>query len=487
MVDEPQHVCNVVAGQRRKASSGGWLERESPIHGGCIAVLPDSTATDVDEAVAAAKRSWRAWADLGPVARGTLLRAVAERLVALEGEIVQAVRTETGKPAADARGELWAAIEFSYFMASEGRRLYGRTIPSAVVGKRVATERVPIGVAGLIVAANTPLPNYTWKVMPALVCGNTLVLKPSEHTPLSADLFLRAVREAGVPDGVVNLVHGRGDVAGRAIVAHPDVDLVSFTGGTDVGREVAVGAARRLAKVCLELGGRNPLVVCDDADLDRAAEVAAASAFSNAGQRCASGSRVIVDQAVQDDFMERLLDHGRALVVGGGEDADIGPVVSRASLERIEALVDKAVGNGAVLRLGGRRLDDEGRAAGCFMAPTVLELPAGSAEPIAEEIFGPVATVLPVNGFEAALDAACDTPYGLTAAIHTSDMDRARNFVDRVQAGMVSVNGPTFGSEPHMPFGGFRASGNGYREGGTEVLDFYSDWKAVATWGHPTG
>lgn len=485
MVDEPQYVWNVIAGESRKASGDGWLERESPVHGNCIALLPDSTATDVDEAVAVARRRWRDWAELGPVSRGALLRSVAERLTALEDEIVQAVRTETGKPVADARGELGAAIEFSYFMASEGRRLYGRTIPSGVEGKRVATERVPIGVAGLIVAANTPMPNYTWKVMPALVCGNTVVLKPSEHTPLSADLFMRALREAGVPDGVVNLVHGRGDVTGRAIVVHPDVDLVSFTGGTATGREVAAGAGGRLAKVCLELGGRNPLVVCDDADLARAAEVAAASAFSNAGQRCASGSRVIVDQAVHDEFLERLVDLARALVVGGAEDADIGPVVSRASLQRIEQLVEKAVSNGAVLRLGGRRMDDEDRAAGCFMAPTVLELPAGGEEPIDDEIFGPVATVLPVDGFDAALDAAGKTPFGLTAAIHTTDMDRARAFVDRVQAGMVSINGPTYGSEPHMPFGGFRASGNGYREGGTEVLDFYSDWKAVATWGRP--
>lgn len=475
-------ALNIIDGKAVPAHDGATFERRSPLDGRLVATVPRSRSADIDDAVAAAKAAWRPWSQRSAVERGDLLRRFAMVLENSAEDLIAAVRAETGKPRRDLQGELGAAQELAYFMASEGRRLYGRTMPSSVPGKHVSTERTPIGVAGLIVAANTPLPNYAWKVLPALLCGNSVVLKPSEHTPLSAQLFVEALHSAGVPEGVVNLVHGLGSEAGRELVDHGDVDLVSFTGGTEVGRDIARRAGGRLAKTCLELGGKNPLVVCDDADLDRAARAAVVSAFSNAGQRCAAGSRIIVDEKVLDAFLDRFLTLVDNLVVGSGDDADLGPVISEAQMEGILDRVGAARDAGAQLLTGGERLTDAPRASGNYVAPTVLLAARGGDDPIAMEVFGPVTCIHVVSGFEEALTKADATDYGLTAAVHTKDMDRARTFVDYIQAGMVAINGPTYGSEPHTPFGGFRASGNGFRECGTEVLDFYSDWKAVNTW-----
>jgi acyl-CoA reductase-like NAD-dependent aldehyde dehydrogenase len=485
MPEQPPLTLNAIDGCALPAKDGATFERRSPVDDSVVAVVAASGPADVDAAVTAARAAWRPWSQQLVTARGEVLRAIAEELRARGDELVAAVRTETGKPEKDARGELGAAIELAYFMSSEGRRFYGRTTTSGVPGKHVAIERAPVGVAGLIVAANTPLPNYAWKVFPALLCGNAVVLKPSEHTPLSAALFVEVLHAAGVPSGVVNLVHGLGPVAGTALVDHERVDLVSYTGGTEVGREIARRAGGRLAKTCLELGGKNPLVVCDDADLAAAAKAAVASAFSNAGQRCAAGSRLIVDQRVREEFLVHLLPMIAALRVDGEPDADLGPVVSKPQLERIVASVEQAVGAGAEVLAGGGPVQDAPWDKGAFMQPTLLAVPQGAPDPLPFEVFGPVTCLETVSDFEAALVKADDTAYGLTAAVHTRDMTRARRFVEYVQAGMVSVNGPTYGSEMNAPFGGFRASGNGYRECGTEVLDFYSEWKAVNTWTDP--
>lgn len=479
------HASNLIAGKAVDAQSEATFERLSPLDGSKVAVVPRSGAADVQAAVAAAKAAWRPWSRRGVVERADLLRRFAMVMEERAEDLHAAVRAETGKPRRDVEGEFGAAQEFAYFMASEGRRFYGRTIPSAIPGKHVFTERVPVGVAALVVAANTPLPNYAWKLFPALLCGNSVVLKPSEHTPLSAQIFVEGLHSAGIPGSVVNLVHGLGAEAGRALVDHADVELVSFTGGTEVGRGIAERAGSRLAKTCLELGGKNPLVVCDDADLDLAAKSAVASAFSNAGQRCAAGSRIIIDESVLDGFLDRFLGLVGDLVVGSGEDADLGPVVSLPQLERILERVTQAQTAGAKLLAGGERLVGPDHSSGSYLSPTVLLAERGTRDPMAMEVFGPVTCIHVVAGFEEALARADDTSFGLTAAVHTKDMDRARAFVDHVQAGMVAINGPTYGSEPHTPFGGFRSSGNGYREGGTEVLDFYSDWKAVNTWTSP--
>jgi aldehyde dehydrogenase (NAD+) len=323
-------------------------------------------------------------------------------------------------------------------------------------------------VAALIMSFNTPLPNVAWKAFPAIFCGNAAVVKPSEHTPASASFFARLALEAGVPEGVLNVVHGLGAEAGAPLVAHHDVDLVSFTGSAATGRSINEAAAGRLAKTCLELGGKNALVVCDDADLDGAVGWALASAFSNAGQRCASASRIVVLDAGYEDFRWRLL--------AGVAVLEPQPVISRESMERIVEAVAKAVEDGALLLAGGTRLDRPG----WFVAPTVLEGVAAGADVSRTELFGPVTVLYRARDLDEAIALVNDSPYGLTAAVHTASVHRAMRFADRVQAGVVVVNAGTHGSEPHVGFGGVKDSGTGWREAGIEALDVYSDAKVVS-------
>jgi alpha-ketoglutaric semialdehyde dehydrogenase len=470
-------ASNIVDGARQPGGAAADT-RLSPVDGRVLGTYPLSSRAHVEAAVASARKAYREWARRTVVERGAIVRSATRALEDHADELIDLVCAETGKPRRDSAGELSGAVEMGYFIAGEGRRFYGRTTTSGIPHKSVSLVRSPIGVAGLIVAANTPLPNYAWKVFPALLCGNAVVLKPSEHTPFSATRFVELLLEAGVPDGVVNLVHGHGPETGQALV-ESDVDLVSFTGSDAVGRSIAGSAGARLIKTCLELGGKNPLVVCDDADLGGAINAATMSAFSNAGQRCAAASRIIVMDAVYDEFRAGLVERARRLVVGSGPTDDLGPVVSRGQLDRMIEAVSAALSAGATLLCGGEQLTGDGYDGGNYLAPTLLEVTPG--DPLANrELFGPVACLYRVRTFDEAVALADDTAYGLTAAIWTSNTDRAAVFVEEIQAGMVAVNGPTYGSEPHMPFGGFRQSGNGYREAGTEVLDVYSEWKSVA-------
>jgi alpha-ketoglutaric semialdehyde dehydrogenase len=398
---------------------------------------------------------------LTPVERGRLLRELALALRARREELADAVVEETGKSRDLALGEADAAIEMGFFVAGEGRRLYGRTTTSAMPNRTVMATRRPVGVAALVVSFNTPLPNYAWKVFPAVFCGNAAVLKPSEHTPLSASLFGELCQKF-LPPGVLNVVHGLGPEAGAPLVEHEDVDLVSFTGSAATGRWINERAGRRLAKVCLELGGKNALVVCDDADLDRAVEWSLASAFSNAGQRCAAASRLVVFDAVYDEFREALVD--------GARGYETGPLISEESLARILGLLD-----GAQVATGGGRLDRPG----WWLAPTVLENVPADADLSCRELFGPVTILYRVRDLDEAIELVNDSPYGLTSAIHTANLHRAMRFADAVQAGVVVVNGGTHGSEPHMGFGGVKQSGTGWREAGIEALDVYTEWKYI--------
>jgi aldehyde dehydrogenase (NAD+) len=469
-------IHNVIAGQEVAAAAGETLEKLAPATGERLSLVARSRAADVDAAVSAAVAAQPAWAATTPVARGAVLRRIAQLLERDAEAISQIVAAETGKPLRDARGETGGAVEQGYFMAGEGRRLYGRTLTSGVRDRHPMTIRQPVGVAGLIIAANTPLPNVAWKVFPALVCGNAAVLKASEDTPESALAFARLAAEAGLPDGVLNVVQGLGPEAGQPLVEDPRVALVSFTGSTAVGRMIARVAGERLAKVCLELGGKNPLVVCDDADLELAADTAALSAYSNAGQRCAAGSRIIVFDGVYDAFRELLLERTNALRVGSGDEDDLGPVINERQLSNMLEKVAAARDAGATILAGGERLRGGPYANGFYMAPTLVE---GSDDLSATELFGPITTLHRVAGFEEALALANSTPYGLTGAIWTASVHRGQEFVQRVRSGVASVNGPTYGSEPHWPFGGVGDSGTGWREPGTEALDVYSDWKTV--------
>jgi alpha-ketoglutaric semialdehyde dehydrogenase len=472
---EVRTVGNVIGGEERAASAGGTFEKIAPATGEPISLVARSSAEDVAAAVAAAEAAQPGWAARTVEERGRILRRIAQLLERDREQVAAVVSAETGKSPKDARGETDGAIELGYFIAGEGRRFYGKTMPSATPNRSAMTIRQPLGVAGLIIAANTPIANVAWKVFPALLCGNAAVLKASEDSPETANVFARLAAEAGVPDGVLNVVHGFGEEAGQPLVEDPRVAIVSFTGSTAVGRLIARIAGERLAKVCLELGGKNPLVVCDDANLERAAEAAALSAFSNAGQRCAAGSRLIAFDAVYERFRDLLLERAHAQKVGPDDEHDFGPVINERQLEHMLDAVERAKAAGATVLAGGERLDRPG----FYMAPTIVEGAGADSDISRTELFGPITTLHRVDGFEEALAAANASPYGLTAAIWTASIHRGQEFVRRVVAGGVQVNGPTYGFEPHVPFGGQRDSGTGWREPGTEALDVYSDWKTV--------
>ena len=474
MHDFPYELTNWIGGSATPESASHFT-KHNPATGGPICRVIRSGEDEVNAAVDAARQAFAGWSSTTPVRRGEILHAICMGLREQRERVARVVALETGKNTKSALGETDAAIALGLFFAGEGQRLYGRTTTSGTPCKSAMTIRRPIGIAGLIIAANTPIANVAWKVFPALICGNAAVLKAAEDTPATAWVFAEIAQAAGLPTGVLNVIQGIGPEAGRALVAHPAVDVISFTGSTRAGREIAEAAGRRLARVSLELGGKNPLIVCDDADLDNAAHWIIQSAFSNAGQRCAAAGRVICFSSVYEPLKAKLLARAAALKVGPTDADDYGPVVNERQLTNILAAIDGARARGATVLCGGTRLGE----AGYYIAPTFIE----GADPHDEistcELFGPVACLYRVPDFAAALAMANDSPYGLTACIHTRSIHRAQEFIDRVQAGVVVVNAGTFGSEPHMPFGGMKQSGNGSREPGTEALDVYSTLKDV--------
>jgi aldehyde dehydrogenase (NAD+) len=450
----------------------------NPHDGGEIALLALADATVVGRAFAAAHAAQQAWAARPAVKRGEILFRACTLLEERAEDLSRIVAEEAGKPLKDARGETGGAIQCGRFFAGEGQRLFGRTMPSNTANKYAMTIRQPCGVAALITAANTPAPNFAWKVFPALICGNAVVLKPAEDTPLSADWMARVLVEAGVPAGALNVVQGLGAEIGSLLVEHDGADVISFTGSTRVGREIAEKAGAKLKKVSLELGGKNAFVVCNDADLDKAAKWAALSAFSNAGQRCAAGSRFIVFDAVYDAFVRKFVAAAKAQRLGVGEDCDFGPVISERHLTHMLDAIDRAQAAGARVLTGGKRVGGA-LAKGFYLEPTIVEGASPGDDLSVLELFGPIAALYRAKDFAEALQLANDSPYGLTACIHTRSIDQAWSFVQAVEAGVAVVNAGTFGSEPHMPFGGRKASGNGTREPGTEALDVYSELKDI--------
>jgi aldehyde dehydrogenase (NAD+) len=475
----PKTILNWIDGEECEAISGDTFGKLSPVSGKELGKVARSRVEDVQKAIQVARRAQPAWADATPVYRGDLLYDIAQAMRKYQEEIASIVSLETGMSFKQALGETGGAIAQGEFMAGEGRRLYGRTTTSAVPNKYAMVIRHPLGVAGLIIAANTPIANVAWKVFPALICGNAAVLKAAEDTPATAWIVGRIAKEVGLPPGVLNIIQGYGEEAGAPLVASPEVDVISFTGSTEVGRQIAEVAARRLAKVSLELGGKNPLVVCDDADLENAANWVLLSAFSNAGQRCASGSRIIIFDSIYEKFRKMLVAQTEKLKVGPGDDDDFGPVINEVQLTNMLSAIEQAREKGAIVLTGGHRLTDPAHVDGFYIAPTILENVDPQDEVSTKEIFGPITCLYRVKDFAEALSLANDSPYGLTACIHTRSIHRAIEFTQKIQAGVAMVNGGTYGSEPHMPFGGLKQSGNGTREPGTEALDVYSDLKNI--------
>jgi len=474
------HIPNWINGGVAQPSGNTWLDKFNPHNGELLSRVADSNEDDVQNAILAAYEAFPLWAEWTPVKRGQILADLVEGMKRRRDELADCIAVETAKPPADAKGEVGGAILQGEYFAGEGMRLYGRSLTSGMVGKYSHTVRQPHGVAGLIVPANTPIANIAWKVFPALICGNTVVLKAAEDAPHIALLIGQLAKEAGLPDGVLNVVQGSGQRAGAALVTDCRTAVISFTGSTEVGRWIAETAGKRLARVSLELGGKNPFVVCDDADLEQAVHWASLSTFSNAGQRCAASSRIFVFRRVYEEFRNRFITKAKSLKLGVNAGCDLGPVISLRQQQSILRAIENAKAEGGVILCGGGSPSEAVLAKGYYILPTVLEGLKPKAEMSCREIFGPVATLHSVENLNEALNLANESNYGLTAAIHTRSVDRAMWFAQRVRAGVVNINLGTHGSEPHMPFGGFGASGNGTREPGIEALDVYSEIKNIS-------
>lgn len=455
------------------------FDKRCPIDDRVIAAVERGGAADVARAIAAAQSASDAWSRLPAPRRGEVLARAARLLREREREFGETVRLETGKPWKNAVAEVASSADLADFMAGEGSRFYGKTMTTPIDHRAVHTVRSPIGICAGIMPFNSPLAGIAWKTFPALLCGNAIVVKSHELTPYTAVQVGHLLRDAGLPAGLYSAVQGYGPEVGAPLVQDTRVGLVSFTGSAATGKLVQKMVSERavLGKVCLELGGKNPLVVCDDADLALAVEHATASAFIDAGQRCAAGSRLLVFDGVYDAFRERLIERIRAVKVGSGPDDECGPVVTRANLDRLIATIDRAQGRGARVLAGGGRV--EALAPGYYLQPTLIENVAPDDELSQHELFGPVTCLYRVRDFTHAVELANSTSFGLTGAIHTRNLHRVQEFIRCYHGGLVSVNGPTYGAGPHMPFGGVKNSGNGFREPGTEALDVYTEWKTV--------
>lgn len=475
----PTFVPHWIADAEVPSLSGASFDKRCPIDDRVVAQVARGGAAEVAHALSSAAGAAEAWAQTPAPRRGAILGRAAQLLREREQEFGEIVQVETGKPWKNAVAEVASSADLAIFMEGEGSRFYGKTMPSPIPNRTVQTVRSPIGVCAAIMPFNSPLAGVAWKVFPALLCGNAVVVKSHELTPHTAVAFGRLLKDAGLPVGLYSAVQGSGPDAGAPLVQDNRVGVVSFTGSSATGKLIQKMVSERsvLAKVCLELGGKNPFVVCDDADLELAADLAVASAFIDAGQRCASGSRLIVFDSVYDAFRKALLDRVARVRVGSGPEDECGPVISRASLDRLVAQVAGAVSRGATLLAGGSAV--AALAPGYYMAPTVLEGAKPSDDVSQHELFGPVTCLYRCRDFDDAVRLANGTTYGLTGAIHTSSHHRAQAFVARYRGGLVSVNGATFGAGPHMPFGGVKNSGNGFREPGTESLDVYTELKTV--------
>lgn len=446
-----------------------------------VGLFPTSSAEDIDIAIKSAKEALPLWNELPSPQRGELIYKAGELLLANQERLAKVIVREMGKTMTESMGDIKSSADVAYFMAGEGRRMYGQTTYSALEKRWALTKRVPVGVCGLITAWNAPMAIITWKLFPALICGNTVVLKPSEDTPLTAHLFGELIKEAGIPDGVVNIVYGTGVETGKALVKSKDIDLISFTGSTKVGKMIAEQCGRQLKGCSLELGGKNGLIVMNDANLDAASKAVASGAFSTAGQRCASTSRVFVHEDVHDEFMNKLLAETKNMKVGPGSDPEtnVCPIINKRQYDSILSYIEGAKKDGAKLLCGGSALTDGEFSKGNFIEPTIFEDVDINSKLAQEEIFGPVLAVFKITNIKNAIEMINSVEYGLTASIYTSNVDIAMHALDKLEAGCCYVNAPTFGSEPHMPFGGVKQSGIGTREPGTQAIDVFSEWKTI--------
>jgi acyl-CoA reductase-like NAD-dependent aldehyde dehydrogenase len=473
---------NLIDGTWTPSSSGETFENRNPANrDDLIGLFQRSTAADVAQALDAARRAYSRWR-LVPAPRRAEILFRAAQLIADRKEMLACDMTrEMGKVLDETRGDVQEAIDMTFFMAGEGRRQYGQTVPSELRDKFAMSVRQPLGVCAIITPWNFPMAIPSWKIIPALVCGNTVVFKPATLTPLSAINFVKILEEAGVPNGVVNLVTGGGDEVGTALTTADEVRVVSFTGSTDVGRDVSLKAAPTFKKVHLEMGGKNVVMIMDDANLELAVEGCLWGGFGTTGQRCTAASRVVVHEKVYREFLDRFVARARTLRVGDGRDpsTDMGPSVSQGQLDTVVKYVEIGRTEGARLVCGGHALTGGAHAKGFFHEPTIFADVSPDMRIAQEEIFGPVVSVIRCRSLEEAVEIGNGVEYGLSASIYTQDVNRAFTAMRDVYTGIFYVNAPTIGAEVHLPFGGTKATGNGHREAGTAALDVFSEWKSV--------
>lgn len=473
---------NLIAGRLVEPVSGEYFENLNPADkNDCIGLFAKSGAEDIEQAVVAALRAFPIWSQMPAPQRGELIFKVAQLLLRDQERLARVIVREMGKTMPEALGDIKSSADVAYFMAGEGRRMYGQTTFSTHKKRWALTKRLPIGVCGLITAWNAPMAIITWKLFPAIICGNTVVLKPSEDAPLTAYLLGELLKEAGFAEGVVNIVYGQDPLTGEALVRHKDVKLISFTGSTRVGEIISEECGKQLKRCSLELGGKNGLIVMDDANLEKAAKACAKGAFSTAGQRCASTSRVFVHQKIYDAFMERLMSETKKMKVGPGNESEtvICPIINQRQFKNIMAYIEQAKNSGAKLLYGGSTLTEGKFAAGHYITPTIFADVDINSRLAQEEIFGPVLAVFKISSLDQAIEQVNATGYGLTASIFTCNVNSAMLALEKINVGCCYVNAPTFGSEPHLPFGGVKHSGIGTREPGTQAIDVFSEWKTI--------
>ncbi len=472
---------NFIGGRWVPAKSGRTFPDRNPANqDDVIGEFPSSGPEDVDAAVQAAKKAFPAWRKVPAPRRGELLFRTGEILTRRKEEIARAMTREMGKVLKEARGDVQEGIDTAWVHGGEGRRLHGYSAPSELPNKAGWTVRAPIGVAGLITPWNFPLAIPTWKSFPALVSGNTVVLKPASDTPHCSHLLVECLIEAGIPPGVVNLVHGGGGTVGTALVRHPDARVISFTGSSEVGREISAVAGRMLKRVSLELGGKNAQIVMDDADLDLALEGVLWGAFGTTGQRCTATSRLIVHRKVHDELVGRVVARAKKLRLGDGLDEknEVGPLINRERVRAVQEYVEIGKKE-AKLLCGGAPAGEGALKKGCFYRPTVFDGVKPAARIAREEIFGPVLSVLTVGSLDEAIACLNDVEYGLSSSIYTRDVNAAFVAMEELDTGIVYVNAPTIGAECHFPFGGTKSTGNGHREGGHPIYEVFTEWKTI--------
>jgi acyl-CoA reductase-like NAD-dependent aldehyde dehydrogenase len=473
---------NFIDGEWVEASTGQTFEDRNPADTrDVVGIFQRSGKADVDAAVAAAKRAFAKWRLVPAPRRAEIIYRAAEMLMERKEDFARDMTREMGKILKETRGDVQEAADTAYYMAGEGRRMFGPTTPSELPNKFAMAVRQPIGVCGLITPWNFPMAIPSWKLLPALVCGNTCVIKPAQDTPLSTFNLVRVLYDAGLPRGVINIVTGFGAEAGAPLTENADVPVISMTGSSAVGRMVGTTAAKSFKHCSLELGGKNPMIVLEDANLDLAIEGGLWGGFGTTGQRCTATSRIIVQKGIYGDFVERYVERAKGLKVGNGidETTEMGPAINENQLKTDLSYVDIGKAEGARLKCGGNRLDKGAYQYGYFMEPTVFIDVDPKMRIAQEEIFGPVVSIIPCDDLEDAIEIANGIDYGLSSSLYTKDVNRAFVAMRDLHAGITYINAPTIGAEVHLPFGGVKATGNGHREGGLGAIDFFSEWKSI--------